>query len=556
VFGDASTAEYYAPEVDQLLIALEEATRATPAGGAVKFVPPAGGELAQAQARFHHLIFGRRGSGKTTLLRHLENELGRDGQATVWIDQELFMELSFPDVLVSSVLEVMQGIRAAFVRSHDYAKSPAWRRFVQRLGLARNDDARMTLRALDRAVENLSALKHLPNDRKIEWTRSRAAENTLDALGRVSVGPAAARIAAGDKRSESVTETETVTSSKEEYLERSLIEFRKLIVAASKESSGGFVFLDEFYRVRRDDQPLVLGYVHRLVKDTGLWLKVGSVRYWTTPYRGGSPPRGIQSPHDAKIISLDRGLQFVDSTQGFVEQILGNIAASVGIDIGKLMTTGALRRLVLASGGVPRDYLQLAGEAIKHARNRGQTEKAGSEKVMAEDVNQAAGQTAGSKLDDLREDAPDAAADLELLLEDLAEFCRHNNAAYFLFDGRDAELSAKIDQLQDLRFAHLLQDGETVPDIGSRRHKLLLLDVAYLSARRALQIDFEGWQDRSKRRRRQLVYSEGAGARLAAADRGPAAARQLTSAPVVQPEEGMPPTLPLWEDDSPANPDE
>lgn len=82
-----------------------------------------------------------------------------------------------------------------------------------------------------------------------------------------------------------------------------------------------------------------------------------------------------------------------------------------------------------------------------------------------------------------------------------------------MVDGRDAEMSAKIDQLQDLRFVHLLFDGESVPDFGSRRHKVLLLDVAYLSVRRALQVDFEGWTDRSKRRRRQLVYSEGAGAR-------------------------------------------
>ena len=267
---------------------------------------------------------------------------------------------------------------------------------------------------------------------------------------------------------------------------------------------GGFVFLDEFYRVERKDQPLVLGYMHRLTKDTGLWLKVGSVRYWTTPYRGGSPPTGMQPTQDANVISLDRGLQLVESTRAFLETILGNIAARAQVDLRKLMTDGALARLVLASGGVPRDYIRLTGEAIKHARNRGPSAKAGSDKVMAEDVNSAAGQTAETKLEDLREDAPDEAHALERLLEDLAEFCRYNKAAYFMVDGRDGDLSAKIEQLQDLRFMHLLFDGESVPEFGSRRHKVLLLDVAYLSVRRALQVDFEGWTDRSKRRRRQL----------------------------------------------------
>jgi Cdc6-like AAA superfamily ATPase len=107
VSPDESSA-YYAPEVDQLLVRLEEATRARPEG-AVEFVPPAGGELSQAEAGFHHLVYGRRGSGKTSLLRYLERQLRSDGRVTVWIDEELFMALSFPDVLVSSVLEVMRG---------------------------------------------------------------------------------------------------------------------------------------------------------------------------------------------------------------------------------------------------------------------------------------------------------------------------------------------------------------------------------------------------------------------------------------------------------------
>jgi hypothetical protein len=202
--------------------------------------------------------------------------------------------------------------------------------------------------------------------------------------------------------------------------------------------------------------------------------------------------------------------------------------------------------------GLPRDYLRLTGEAIKHARNRGPSEKTGSDKVTAEDVNSAAGQTAEAKLDDLREDAPAEAAELEQLLEDLAEFCRHHKAAYFLLDGRDGTLSAKIDQLQDLRFVHLLFDVETVPDFGSRRHKVLLLDVAYLSARRAHQVDFEGWQtDRSKRRRRQLVYVEGAGARITA-EAHAAAAAEPERATALDNRSGMPPTLPLFKGGQPA----
>ena len=320
--------------------------------------------------------------------------------------------------------------------------------------------------------------------------------------------------------SSELTSAETIESSKEEYLERTLTDFRSVLIDAGKQVGGGFIFLDEFYRVHRPDQPLVLGYMHRLVKDTGFWLKVGSVRYWTTPYSGGSPPRGMQPTQDANVISLDRGLQFVESTGSFLETILTNISKQSGTNTDTLMTPGALKRLVLASGGVPRDYLRLAAQAVQQARNRGPSAKAGSHRVMAEDVNQAAGQTGPAKLNDLREDAPEEAATLEALLADLTEFCRAKKAAYFLVDNQDAGLSSKIDQLQDLRFAHLLFENETLPDEGSRRHKVLLLDVSHLSAQRALEVDFEGWQERSNRRRRLLIYHEGAGA-----------ARPLTKAP-------------------------
>jgi len=421
------------------------------------------------------------------------------------------MELSYPDVLVSSVLEVMRAIRDK--RAED--QSPELKGKLKRL-FSRRRGRKGSIDALGRAVRNLETLRHLPNDRQIEWSRTKDAGSSLDVVGEVRAAPIGqGSLKAGKSQSESVTSTETVISSKEEYLERSLTEFRVLITD-SDSHKGGFVFLDEFYRVKRPDQPRVLGYMHRLTKDTGLWLKIASVRYWTTPYKGGTPPQGIQPTQDANEVSLDRSLQLFDSTKDFLEEIFKSIANAVSVDIHELWTEGALSRLVLASGGVPRDYLRLAGEAIKHARNRGVSEKAGSERVMAEDVNSAAGQTAETKLADLREDAPTEAADLTELLEDLSEFCRHNKVGYFLVDSRDNTLVGKIDQLQDLRFVHLLYDGETLPNAGSRRHRVFLLDVAYLSFKRARQVDFEGWMDRSKRRRPLLVYTEGAGATLVA----------------------------------------
>lgn len=295
----AEEAAYYGPTVDTLLTALEEATRATPEGGPAEFVPPAGGELDQVEARFHHFIWGRRGSGKTSLLRHLEARRRSEGKVAVWIDQELFMALSYPDVLVSSVLEVVRGVRAAAGRGT--ASKRSWRQrfldvFRRKPGL--ND----TLAALDRAASNLETLRQLPNDREIQWSRMAGTGSALDAIGSVRAGPLEGQAGAKLTEEESVSSTETVVSSKEEYLERSLDETRRLAMTGLQHVKGGFVFLDEFYRVDRPDQARVLGYMHRLLKDTGLWLKIASVRYWTTPYKGGTPPQGMQpTPRERSI---------------------------------------------------------------------------------------------------------------------------------------------------------------------------------------------------------------------------------------------------------------
>ena len=177
---------------------LEEATRATPEGDPSVFVPPAGGELDQAQANFHHFVFGRRGSGKTTLLRQIERTLKAKGRATVWIDQELFMALSFPDVLVSSVLAVMDGVRASVNRAAAGRNKPTGLRARLRTKSQRRREAAETaviLERLDQVINNLSVVKFAPADRRIEWTRKTGAENAAEALGaRVSKGGGAVRL--------------------------------------------------------------------------------------------------------------------------------------------------------------------------------------------------------------------------------------------------------------------------------------------------------------------------------------------------------------------------
>ena len=151
---------------------------------------------------------------------------------------------------------------------------------------------------------------------------------------------------------------------------------------ATSIAPDAFVILDDFYRLAEADQARIAGYFHRVVKDTGVWLKLGSILYWTRLYLG-SEAVGLQVPHDAKQLSLDRGLLDFKTSKRFLEEILKALAREVSVEIEELLSDGAKDRLVLAAGGVPRDYVGLLGEAIEVARNRGPSAKSGSSRVIA-----------------------------------------------------------------------------------------------------------------------------------------------------------------------------
>jgi hypothetical protein len=153
----AEEAEYNKPGVADLLILLTEATRAQQDSVPGVFIPPAG--IEQVESKYHHIIFGQRGSGKSSLLRYLERLMRQQRRVTAWIDQEIFAQLEYPDVLVSCVLEITDGIIESLPRNK---KSKVG--ILARFGRAGNNglEAQLT-----RIAENLRVLKFA------RWPRSR-----------------------------------------------------------------------------------------------------------------------------------------------------------------------------------------------------------------------------------------------------------------------------------------------------------------------------------------------------------------------------------------------
>lgn len=272
-----------------------------------------------------------------------------------------------------------------------------------------------------------------------------------------------------------------------------------------------YIFLDDFYYLPRADQPRVLDMLNSCIRDCEAWIKVASIRHLTRWFQS-SPPTGLQTIQDADLIDLDVTLQDPKRAKSFLESILHEYARYVGIgSLSRLFNGNALDRLVLASGAVPRDYLVLASDTIVKAQRRPNARLVG-----AQDVNQAAGDAAQVKIQELEEDMAsnvDAAKRTVKALNIVRDFCLEETSyTYFLVDFRDKESRPEVysvlTDLMDVRLIHVVDASVSNPNVAGRRSEAFMLDLSQFSGsrlKRGIQIlDFQGGRIVSRRTKKSM----------------------------------------------------
>ena len=507
------------PEVDRLLTLVEEATRAT-SESPRRFLEPARGTLDRAKARRHHLIFGRRGSGKTSLLRKAQADLTLKRAPTAFVDLETFKGHTYPDVLLSVLIETLtafdQWLQSAGI-------TPATKRtFWKRLFGAKPVHPRLNRQSVDALRNSLTneikALRTLllsEDDVPIVSTTTDEQSTSRSSSASVSLGvpgQASAKLgtSAGAAQRSGREIIEQGKRDKLNILHRQIIDFQKLIDQIVQVSnSDGYIFLDDLYHIRRTDQALVLDYFHRILKGRSAWLKIGTIRHRTEWYHHGDPPTGLKLGDDCDDIDLDITLEKYELARKFLLQILDQLMVDAGLDNHRtLLADGGIQRLVLASGGVARDFLTIFRRAVDVARERGETHR--GELVNAEDVNVAAGEHDIAKRDELKRDTHgEERGELEKALRRLQEFCLNNRVNCLLVE-RDRESSGNhlIGELVDLRFLHVVASRTTVRDQPGKLYTAYMLDISqYTGERRRREMEIiEFWSGSKLDRIRRSKY--------------------------------------------------
>jgi hypothetical protein len=181
------------------------------------------------------------------------------------------------------------------------------------------------------------------------------------------------------------------------------------------------------------------------LKGSNGWLKVAGLSALLNTYTP-SPRQGLQVPGDAQFISLDLTLENPEAADRHLRAILESFLKAVGYPLsGAVIPEPAFRRLVWATAGVPRDFLQMFARAIEHAqRNRHTT-------VTLSDVNMAIGEFGQQKMDDLLRDARNEAGTLKEFLAKLETLCLDKSRVNaFLVRSEDSQERSLIHTLSDL----------------------------------------------------------------------------------------------------------
>jgi hypothetical protein len=156
----------------------------------------------------------------------------------------------------------------------------------------------------------------------------------------------------------------------------------------------------------------------------------------------------------------------------------------------RFLTEGAVDRLVLASGGVARDFLGLFRRSIGEAleRRKQDPNHHRGPKIGAEDVNLAAVNYGETKQEEFARDTLEDRLSIQQVFERIRSFSIDNtNANCFLLDQNAAgDEAALIQELVDLRLIHLVRSRVTVSGRPGKVYKAYMLDVS----------QYAGWRKR------------------------------------------------------------
>lgn len=406
----------------------------------------------------NHIIFGRRGSGKSLLLKSLKKH---DEISCVTVNLEDFKDISFPNSIIQVQKSIIQQLLPIVESQNNFFSIAYWKK------------TKPLIKRLNKYMDILNGHLSHPD----EYDKAIKEKKGGKVFGKGKAKKGGNEFEAGAEFSEELETSKEIKIDKLNTLKNGLSDTKKLFSDVSVFiKKDVFLILDDFYFIRKNEQPYFLDFFHRLAKNTPLYLKVATIKHRTRLYVQADSYIGIELPHDAQALNLDYSFEDFNTLVAFMKKLLLHINEKVDVTIRyeDLITDNAFRFLCLASGGVPRDFFSLIislGPMI-----------GGEKSISKPNVIEKAIENIANKMEAFKTDT----ADEEGILEDYLKFIRTSiidekkwNA--FLVSNRALQnhphINQAIKELSDLRFLHLVNPNTSASNSDGTRYSAYMLDI-------------------------------------------------------------------------------
>lgn len=456
--------------VQELRTIVQEGIRVQRGGSDPVDYIDAANAVRDAVARQNHVDFGRRGCGKTLLLHEATKRAGNTIRV-VYVNCEDYKQHSFPNVLIEILDRLFEELQSHL--SGWFGKKKRSRDLIVEI---RTELAKLQERADER-------------DTKVKETASSDDSNKV--LFGVSAGgltfgaeDVAAQKAAIEQEYERHDSKIHRLNLLLPRLKKQIQEFFEL----STEVKTVFLALDDFYHLPRTMQPHVADYIHRLCKDVPLYFKIATLRHASVLYADrGKQPTGAQERNDYQPINVDFTLADFKRTSSQLRRILysyGERARMSQAEVDGLFMGLGFDRLVLASGGVPRDFLSLLLEALS-------PKMPGEETIGKDDVRILSLGVFQRRIEELKVDSEQQDQDALLRgIYAIRKFCIEKQVNVFLVPDQALQeqdgLRELLNRLLDYRIIHSV-GGALTHKSSTGTFAAFMIDIgAYANLRKLL----------------------------------------------------------------------
>ena len=445
-------------DLNKLITYIEENLRASDDSG-IDFIDPRNFRT-RLMNKQNQVVYGRRGSGKTTIANSLKKEAGQF--YVVKINMEDFKDISFPNVLIHVLSTFFTQIKKQILADIKWPKVFNKKRVTKIF----ND--------IEKETKRLEETLPDPDS----YAKSVKEKMSAESSGNIGVnkGPVTAGLEQKSKGEMEINKE--VNVEKLDAIKNSLPSLKKKMQALTGLLSRQaiFLFLDDFYFLKKNEQPFFVDFFHRLSKDTPLFIKVATIKNRTQLYaQTRESYYGMELGHDAQALDLDYTLDRFDDLKNFMGELLSKACISAGVDTEltkQTLSRAGFVQLCLASGGVPRDFLSLF---VKVASSVSGT-------IGKVEVTNASIANFPIKYESFKADSADERQELERYFNRIKKFVIEDNRTnLFLVHNTTAEELAEakqaVKELVDLRMLHLVDSSTSSAPSDGKMYSAYMIDI-------------------------------------------------------------------------------